>query len=488
VPRPRGFGALANCRLPLALLLTSLVMIAACGDARVVLPPPTPTTLESTPGPVATPSPAPLPTPTPSGRAEIPENLEIETGDRLAIETADGRIFTIRPDGTSAVPLTDAGEGTLSSLATWSPDGNRLAWVATDPRTGRSRVRAARFDGSDWSDTEVDGRPVTLAWSDSGAHVATVSEGEHSLELGVVDLTEEGDFEVIDRDSPLFFAWSPGADALLVHGGGVRLDFVPIDGSAPASLESRPGSFQAPAWLSGGAPLVYADSRDGRDFLVVAGDEGAGRRPLVSYEGYLQYAVSESSGLIALRVLDKSRAPEAGALTVAHGLLQPEPDLVDEIERGLLVLIALFGGDPLVLHPTEIDPIEQPVEAFYWNPDGSALAWLVEIHAGDGACDSGTQVLQWRFWIDGRISTGPSFSPSPTFACDHMPLFDQHGQTDSYWSPEGTEIAYAGVDTATGDRGVFVVETRPGAAPRLVVDGEHAIWSPSTAGSAASSL
>ncbi len=473
-------------RPSIALVAGALLAVSACrGSAGVVIDRQAATPIAAATAPAA-PTPAPTPEPDPPGRAPLPDGTEIVAGDRLAVETPDGQLVTIRPDGTNLIALTDPGEATRNGQATWSPDGNRLAWATVDP-TGGAHVRAARFDGTSWSDTAVPVQPVALAWDPTGTQIAALSAGGEPLELGIVGLGDRSGYQAIDSGAPLFFSWGPDGDALLVHASGIRLDFVPTDGSPPNVLERRPGSFQTPAWLAGPTPLVYADEQSGQDYLVVAGNEGAGRRALISYDGYLQYAVSPASGFIALQVLDESAAPTPRAITVSYH--QPRGgDIVDRIPQGQLVLMAVFGGDPTVLYPTEFDSFLEPVRAFYWNPSGDALAWVVEVGSGDGDCASETSTLRWQFWFDNNLVVGPEFVPTATFACAYLPFFDQYGQSSTYWSPAGDAIVYAGTDVATGQRGIFTLNVNVPDAPQLVAVGEHAVWSPSSAGSAASDL
>jgi hypothetical protein len=470
------------------LVVVALLVATACsGTVSVGGTDPSPTSPPSPQEPTA-PVPTAPRTPEPSGRPDPDPGIEIAEGDRLAVQGADHQLFTVLADGSNRIALTDSGEGTVNLQAAWSPDANRIGWVAVDPSTGVAEVRAARFDGSQWSQAGVPSPPVALAWDATGTQIASLAPIENGLELGVVSLGEATGYTPIDRGAPLFFSWSPSADAILVHASGLRLDVVPVDGEAtPSVLERRPGSFQAPVWLDGPVPLVYSAEEDGADSLVVSREGGLGRRALITYEGYLQYAVSAESGLIALHVLDESRAPIPRAITVS-AQRGPPPDVVDHVGQNQLVLMAVFGGEPTPLYPREIDNPRQPVRAFYWNPDGSTLAWLVEIDAGEADCSSETQLLQWRFWGDGNLMSGPAFTPTATFACQYLPFFDQFGQTSTYWNPEGTEIAYAGIDPASGQRGIFAVEAGHLQSPRFIVEGEHALWSPSAAGSAASSI
>lgn len=489
-----------------ALLFAAALVAAACGaDAKLTLPDPDADTTDGSaeavePGPTPSPTPVPTPTPEPEGRAVLPDDLELETGPRLAVQTTDDQIVTLLGDGTNLVPLTNPAEGTRNVQPTWSPDSNRLAWITLDPSGDDHAVRAARFDGSAWSSTDVGGAPVYLAWDPTGTQVASLSTSGQGFDLGVVDLgvvevDETPGYQVVDSGAPLFFSWGPDADAFLVHGSGIRLDLVPIDGS-PRVLEQVPGQFQTPVWLPGPTPLIYADRVDDENFLVVAGEEGSGRRALITYDGYLQFAVNEPSAYIAVQVIDESRAPLPEVIT-ASAQVDPDQtfvDIVDPIPQDQLALIATFGGDPLLLHP--VDPLfggpasidDDPVVAFWWAADGSTLAWVVERDPGDGACDSGTARYQWKFWQNDLPEDGPTFIPSAVFACEYLPFFDQYGQSITYFSPDNSEMVYAGTDPDTGEEGIWKVDlTNLSAAPTFLTDGVHAVWSPEQAGSAAAS-
>ena len=376
-------------------------------------------------------------------------------------------------------------------MATWSPDANRLSWVSTDPSSGDADVRAARFDGTAWSETQVPTTPFYLSWDATGSRVASLAPGDAGFELGLVDLGDRPGYATIDQGGPFWFSWSPDADGFLVHASVVRLDFVPLDGPAQV-LESNPASFQAPVWMDGPVPLVYADEQDGEQFLVVAGDEGKGRRAIASYDGYLQFAASPDSGLIALRVLDKSLAPVPQVITAGFQADEPYVDIIDPIPQDQLVVTAVFGGDPFTLWPLQFNLEEPgPVKAFYWSPDGNALAWLVEIDEGEGDCASETSTLGWYFWDGGQILDGPTFTPTATYACEYLPFFDQFGQSHSYWSPDGSSIVYAAVDPDAGpnqpERGIYTTPIASFTTGTWVAEGEHAVWSPTSAGSGVAS-
>ena len=472
-----------------AALCAGAVVAAACGSTPIDVSIPdidaaTPEAVES--GPTATPAPTPTPTPEPVGRADIPDDTEFEIGPRLAVQTSDGQLVTMAPDGTNVIPLTDPDEGRTNHTPRWSDDGNRLAWVAAGPSGSEISLRTSRFDGSAWGDIALRDEPFHLEWDVSGSQVATLSSiPGGALELGVVDIDGELGYRAVDEGAPFWFAWNTDADGFLVNASGLRLDLVPIDGP-PQVLEQNPGRFQAPSWLDDPTQLIYADRFDGQEFLVVAGAEGSGRRALISYDGYLQVSASAQAGLLALHVIDPSLAPIPDVITASF---QGGPEIVDEIDpipRNQLTIMALFGGDPFVLYPPPGDFQSLPVRAFWWSGDGQ-LAWILETNPGDGNCASET--AQWRvqFWTGSDFLDGPTFIPTPTLACNYVPGFDQLDQSVSFWSPDGDLFTYAGTDPLTGERGVWNYQVGSFLDPTLVAAGEVGIWSPDTAGSAAAS-
>lgn len=441
---------------------------------------------DATPTAPPTPRPTPTPQPDPAGRAELPDDLELEAGPRLAVQTADGQIFTVLADGSNIVPLTDPDEGRTNAVPTWSQDANRLAWVATAP-DGDISLRTARFDGSAWGDIELAFPPAYLAWDPSSTQVATLGPGPNGvLELGVAEIDQTATWQAIDEGTPYWFSWSPDADGFFVHASGLRLDFVPIDGPSQV-LDPEPGRFQAPRWLDGAVELVYADEEQGTEFLVVAGGDGKGRRAIASYEGYLQFAVAPESGLIALQVIHPSLAPVPDVITASFQ--DDFTDAIDPIPRNELTLLALFGGDPFILYPGPEDFQPRPVVGFYWSPDGNNLAWLLEVDPGDGDCASETALYEWQFWANNEFSRGPRFIPTPTLACDYVPRFDQFEQSVTFWGPDSTFITYAGTDPETDQRGIWNVPvTGFGVqSAEYLVEGEIGVWSPEAAGSAAAS-
>lgn len=492
----------------LLLLLSGALVAAACANTEVSLdeaptPTPAPGEAEESPNPAApeepdaptlppTPPPTPTPVPDPPGRAPLDPNLTLELGDRLVVQSAAAQLSTIRPDGTNVVPLTNPAEEASNRQPTWAPDGSRLGWAAAVPGAD-PEVRSARFDGTEWLQFPTASDPFALAFDATGSKIAYLQTSDAGFDLGLADIAT-GAASVLDQGSPYWFAWSPDADALLVHASGIRLDRVPLDDPIVV-LEDFPALFQSPGWLPGPLSLVYADDADGAQTLVVTGRNGEGRRPLVTYDGYLQFAVSPASGFIAMQAIDEKLAPQLQVITAAYQTEPPpfEEDVVDPIPQNQLLVLPIFGGEPFAL-------TEGKATAWFWSADGSALAFLEPVDpstpdptdcAGtDPAIQGGTieAAYRWTFWRNGSLTFGSTFYPSWELRCAYLPFFDQYGKSLTFWSPDASQFAYAGAAEPGAPSEIWVTSTEGfEASGSPVADGVFAAWSPTNAGSAASS-
>ena len=148
-------------------------------------------------------------------------------------------------------------------------------------------------------------------------------------------------------------------------------------------------------------------------------------------------------------------------------------DPVDVVPTEMLSFIALYGGELTTGSSGKI-------VAFWWDPTGETLAWLEPSDQGNG-------MLQWWFSDRNQVWGGVSFTPSQTFASNYLPFFDQYAQSHSFFSPDGTELTFAG-QLANGEQGVFVVGVERGAQANKIADGVFAVWSPDAAGGGTSVL
>jgi len=419
---------------------------------------------------------------------ELAGGEDEERLDRLVVQTGDLNLFTIKPDGSDRIDLTDPDTG-AHTQPTWSPDGGRVAWSRFDPATAQASIASDRFDRSSPVEIEVPVPPFYLSWDRGSAQLAYLAPAVGGIDLGVAEISDEGEARRLDRGEPYWFSWGEEGDELFVHASTLRLDLVGFDGTTRI-VEDFPAPFQVPVWIGAESTLVYADRLDGVNTLVTTGERGEGRLELATYDGYLQFVVTNDGGRVALQVSEQET--QEGIITASFStnarqtptptpfvLPTPDPDdpfadPIDVLVPNQLQIMGLYGGEPFVVSAT-------PALAFYWAPDGETLAWLERAPGPDGA-------VQWWFYSNDQIYSAAPFVPSQTFVRSYLPFFDQYAQSLTFWSPLSDELVYAAIDPTTGKSGIWVQPVAPGAAPRLIADGEIAAWSPTGAGGAVSAL
>ena len=118
----------------------------------------------------------------------------------------DGNLSTMRPDGTDRVALTtDAGPGVQFTQPTWSPDGQRIAWIEIrNIGVGAAATLVtSTVDGSTRTEALLDVGAFYLYWDPSSSKVAYLGSSGQRLELGLVDVAAGGDTATpFDRASP----------------------------------------------------------------------------------------------------------------------------------------------------------------------------------------------------------------------------------------------------------------------------------------------
>jgi TolB protein len=387
--------------------------------------------------PVASPS-------TATGPVEPTETSVPPDVGRLAVIDASGSLLSIRPDGSDAVVLAEASPTVGVRQPSWSPDGSRVAWVRLEAAgaDARSTLATSGPVGERPTEAPIPFAAFYLSWDPTSSQVAFLgSRSAGTLGLGLVDVEGGGtEGRALDSGQPYYFSWSPSGEQILVHVGTERLEVVGLDGSR-TEVGDAPGTFRAPAWSADGRTMVYARRAGDAQELVVRDLRNGSTRVLLPFEGTIGFVLSPDGGKVAVQAL----GGEGG----------PTP----------LFVIDLASGEA-----TEITT--DLAAAFYWSPTGDRLLFLTP------ELFQQIVLLRAHVWDGSSRLAFARFLPSPAWAEEYLPFFDQYAQSMSLWSPDGAAFAYPGV-SEDAQAGVWVQEVRPNVAPVLVAEGGAVVaWSP----------
>jgi TolB protein len=366
---------------------------------------------------------------------------------RLAVIDGSGSLLSLEPDGSDAVVLAAGTSSVGLRQPAWSPDGRRLAWVRMEA-AGQEVVSTLATSGPKGErPTRARARfaPFYLSWDPTSSRVAFLGSRRPSLiELGLVEVAGgRAGIRSLDAGQPYYFSWAPTGEEMLVHVGTDRLERLGLDRTR-STVGEVPGAFRAPAWSADGETMVYA-SLDGDVQSLIVRDVARGvTRKLLPFQGAISFVLSPAEARVAFQVSGDEGASEP------------------------LSVIDLTSGEVRAIGAS-------PAAAFFWSPAGERLLSLVADPDGD------VPWFRWHVW-DGKSDFATTrFLPSPTFAQEYLPFFDQYAQSMTLWAPDGSAFAYPGLNEA-GEAGIWVQEARANVAPVLVSDGGVLVtWSPASA-------
>ena len=390
-----------------------------------------------------------------------PPTENIATSNRLLVLGDDGNVYITRPDGSETRALSsDAGPSHLYRQPTWSPLGDRVAWVETLSAGNEltNSLHVSRPDGSGAAQVATKAQAFYLFWSPDGSRLAYLANGSQGLDLALFDPGNRSNpILVLDQGSPLYFSWAPDGQGLLTHVGADRLALLALDRTQTV-LALQPAIFAAPRWGPDRASLVFAIVADGEQRLVVADLKGIVRRNLASFSGNLSFE------------------------------LRPDGQQVAYVDTTLQVPTAAFG--PLYVTGLTDGPAQRisegPVVAFFWSPDGRYLLYLVPEPAGAPSNTTNASFrlqqdqplwMRWHVWDNRESVSFGRFVPSPTLLLEYLRFFDQYAQSMTLWAPDSTAFTYAGV-SESGEDGIWVQSLAQGATAVRVAPGVMATWSP----------
>jgi Tol biopolymer transport system component len=213
---------------------------------------------------------------------------------------------------------------------------------------------------------------------------------------------------------------------------------------------TSPGSFQAPAWSPDGAfILLTALSEDNKQEIVLTDSTGEVQKSIDEFDLSASFAWASDSQQFAY-ITGTEEQLQAGTLGPLH-----IRNIVDDKEI----------------------VIDEPVFAFFWSPDALEVAYLVPFVSETE--DSSQRLLYFKLYIV-DVSSGESreivtFEPTDAFLAI-IPYIDQYHQSITVWSPDSNNLVISFVDP-NGVSGLAVLPSSGITEPRLLVEGNFAVWS-----------
>lgn len=393
-------------------------------------------------------------------------SLERKSG-LIAIISTDGNIYTMNQAGKDLTQITtdaNLGEGTLRYYGnvTWAPDGHQIAYVSysgSNSQNLEAHLYISKSDGTDAHEVFTSDRmiPVFLYWSpDSRAlgFLATQTDGNSGiLRISRLDGTES---QVVDSGQPLFWAWAPSGQRILIHSNGARRDsrlaYLWLEDPVieeGLSIDSAP--FQAPDFSPDGNRVAFAEFTSKDESALIMLDRTNNRKHVLgTYKGTVAFQWSPVGGHIAFAVSQDTALASQGPLTVMT---------IESPPRQLL-------------------SIGENVVGFFWSPDGTRIAYI----QGAFNPEVESQVLGKFTHLELHVTTVPedeskllfSFVPSEQFAA-MLPYIDQYQRTLTIWSPDSQYLALSAY-TQQGPR-IVVAQAEGDFEPRLLEPGTLAVWS-----------
>ena len=356
----------------------------------------------------------------------------------------------------------------MSTSSIASPSGRPAASASPGrPSTSEDARRRPRWSragrtGGARTSAPTAALPILLYWDPTGSRVAYLAPTAGDLELGVVDVAAGGsEATTLASGAPFYFAWRPDGGALLSHIGADELSYLTLDGASTRIAAAA--AFPAPEWSSATGAAVYAARTAEGQMLVLADPPGGTRRELLRFEGLIRFALNAGGDRLAYAVLSLDGGESGGGddgSVIALRTAQQQPE---QALPGLGVFDATSGRSRQVSGGN--------VVAFFWSPDGDSLLYLLAEPGG------GLPWLRWYVWDGARSVRLSRFLPSPAFAREYLPFFDQFARALLPWSPDGERFVYAGTDPR-GEAGIWVQSGDGAVPPIYIAEGAFASWSP----------
>ena len=236
--------------------------------------------------------------------------------NRIAIIGSDERVRLVNPDALDAPYRAVSSPGHRCAWPAWSPDGESVTYSAY-PAAGsnghgafrivsKSEGEAARsiYTNEPGTDAIAQHTPHYAMWSPDGNKVAFIAQTLSSgMSLMVADAGGAGATERLIGGAPLYFCWSVDSEYILVHARELHY-LIRLDEPEPAQVPVMSMRYQAPSVsLHDGRIAMCGEMSETMQGIIVATVQGGAE------------IVGEVEGLVAL-----SWRPGRGQIAIVSGL------------------------------------------------------------------------------------------------------------------------------------------------------------------------
>jgi len=209
--------------------------------------------------------------------------------------TGHAEIYTMNPDGSGVVQVTDSVNGSFSMAPALSPDGSKVAFSVAVLETGHGggvvsdfEIYTADVDGTGafnvTNHPEFDGwRP---AWSPDGTKLAFSSTRGDPANADIYIINVDGtDLQrlTVDPGDDISPAWSPDGSRIAFasnRDGDYDIYVMNLEGTVVAQLTRGSAREEWPAWSPDGSRIAFASNWEGIMHVVVTNEDGSNGKKL----------------------------------------------------------------------------------------------------------------------------------------------------------------------------------------------------------------
>jgi hypothetical protein len=316
-----------------------------------------------------------------------------------ALQTAAGRLelVSVNPDGSDQHVIRTSTSGD-PWLASWSPDGTKLAVATSPPGLGPLAIWVMNADGSNAVKIAEATNVYQPSWSPDGTRIAYPADSSGGAAIHIVNADGTGDRVIGDRLQQQHYysaSFSPdGAQILYDAGTDSTFDIfvMTIDGTSAQQLTDS-GTDYSPSWSPDGSQVAFSRlGHDGGSDIYVMDADGSSVRRL-------------TDGGADVTNRNPTWSPDGTRIAYRASAVIDGP--------GALVVMNADGSHPVTI-------LDADVFGFSWQPL-PVTATPAHADPGLGFAVCNVESLQADFNDDGIVDTAwtatkaPDVGPCPTF-------------------------------------------------------------------------